>query len=742
MKTLTMRPPTLDGSPHLAAEGLSLASVLGALRRRKRLVIWTVVIVNALAVAAALLLTPRYSATARLMVEPSSARVLEGGTVIRPGPEMVGDTFLIPTQLDLLRSPALAMQVITELGLENHPELRPGPSPLARLRRWLSEQPFYERLSDWLPPAPVQPEHGAQAVVPEFLERLSVGQQRDSRVITVSYSSGDPVLAARVTNAVVQAYMESRANSRLGAAERAYHWISDRVEELRRQLQEAEAAATDFMVANGLPRGTPGGPDSEQPPSLRRELAAARADRAAKEARLAQLHDLQARRASYDSLPEVGGSAIIQGLQQQAGALRAQEAQSASIYGASHPALQQARAQRESIERRIAAETQNIVRGIAEETSRARTRERELEQALGDSMRQYIVSETASIRLNELTRVVDTKSALYRAMLSRLEEIGERRGLIEPGAELVAAAEVPQNRAFPRLSILLGGGFAGSLILALGLAALAEHSDRSLRAAQDVERSLGLPNLALVPWVKQGRKLGRPHSYVFDRPQSSYAEAIRGLVRGIDHQADAPQSPKVLLVTSTWPGEGKTTLAISLAAMAARCGRRTVIVDLDLRHPSVARELDLEVQAGLAEYIQDRRPLDEVVQTSREDARLHVIAVRRPVANPADVLDSPRLKELIALLRRYYDTVVLDVPPALGISDAQAVGLMSDAAVLVARWGSTSEDAALNGVSALQRAGVSIIGCVLTQVDLRRHALYGYHDAGEFYRTYRKYFGQ
>jgi capsular exopolysaccharide synthesis family protein len=743
MKTLTMRTPTLDGSLHPAADGISLASVLGALRRRKRLVIWTVVVVNALAIATALLLTPLYSATARLMIDPSSARVVEGGTVIRPGPEVVSDTSLVPTQIDLLRSPALAVQVITALGLEDHPELRPGISPLTRLRLWLSEQPFYEWASDWLPapPAPAQLEHGAQAAVSEFLDRLSIGQQRDSRVIAISYSSSDPVLAARVANAMVQAYMESRANSRLEAAERAYRWVSDRVAELRRQLQEAEAQATDFMAANGLPRVGPGGPDAEQPPSLRRELAAARADRAAKEARLAQLRDLQARRASYDSLPEVGGSAIIQALQQQAGALRVQEAQSASIYGANHPSLQQARAQRESIERRIAAEAQNIVRGIADETTRARTRERELEQALSDSMRQYVVSETAAIRLNELTRVVDTKSTLYRAMLSRLEEIGERRGLTEPGAEVVAAAAVPQNRAFPRLSILLGGGFAGSLILALGLAALAEHSDRGLRAAQDVERSLGLPNLALVPWVKQGRKRGRPHSYVFNRPQSSYAEAIRGLVRGID-QADTSQSAKVLLVTSTWPGEGKTTLAISLAAMAARCGRRTVIVDLDLRHPSVARELGLKVQAGLAEYIQDRHPLDEVVQTSREDARLHVIPVRQPVANPSDVLDSPRLKELIALLRRYYDTVVLDVPPALGISDAQAVGLLSDAAVLVARWGSTSEDAAVNGVGALQRAGVSVIGCVLTQVDLRRHALYGYHDAGEFYRTYRRYFRQ
>jgi capsular exopolysaccharide synthesis family protein len=298
---------------------------------------------------------------------------------------------------------------------------------------------------------------------------------------------------------------------------------------------------------------------------------------------------------------------------------------------------------------------------------------------------------------------------------------------------------VPQDRNFPRVGLLLGAGFAGSFVLALGFAALAEHLARGLRAAHQVEQVLGLPNLAVVPKVKQGRRLGRPHRYVFDCPQSTFAEAIRALVLAIERAA-AFQLAKVLVVTSTWQAEGKTTLAICLAAMAARRGRRAVVVDLDLRHPSLARELGVQASVGLLEYLQDQCSLDDVVQTAREEPRLHLIALRGPVANPAEILASPRLRELIMQLRAHYDIVVLDVPPCLGITDAQAVGLLADAALFIVRWGATSSGAALNALEGLARAGVNIIGCALTQVDLRQYALYAYQGADAYNRTYRSYF--
>jgi succinoglycan biosynthesis transport protein ExoP len=198
---------------------------------------------------------------------------------------------------------------------------------------------------------------------------------------------------------------------------------------------------------------------------------------------------------------------------------------------------------------------------------------------------------------------------------------------------------------------------------------------------------------------------------------------------------------QVLLVTSTWPGEGKTTLALSLGAMIARGGRRVVVVDLDLRHPNVARQLGCSVKAGLAEYVERGDALAEVVQiVPGAEARLHVIPTRAPVSNPADVLASTRLKALIADLRLRYDTVILDVPPSLAVTDALVVGALADAALFVVQWGATTDVAAFNGLTALEKAGVHIVGCALTLVDPKQQSLYGYHDAGGYSQKYRQYF--
>lgn len=707
-------------------------AVIGALRRRKWVILATMLVVNGLALAALVVLPPRYTATAKLLIEAQGEAGSDATAAADPG--------MVQTQVNLLRSPSIAAAVIVGVGLETDLELAPPEARGVQLRRLLAPLPFVGGLAEWLPTEPPPPESVApvQAMVPGFLRRLAVSRQPESRVVSVSFESGDREKAARVVNAVVEEYLGSRLAARRLQLDSTLAWVSTRVEEMERELHRAEARLTDYMTEHGLARIGPSLPDGGEPPSLRREMAAARAERAVREARLAQLQGLQARGETLAALPEVGGSVIIQNLQQQAALLRAREAQAASTFGANHPALRELRAERDALDRRIAAETGNIVRSIVEDAGRARAREREMEQLLGESVQRDMASERAAVRLAELTRAVDAKSTQHRAQLLRLEELQERRELARPGAEVISAATVPQERDFPKPAILLGGGFLGSLVLGLGLAALREQQDSRLRATHQVEQALGLRNLALVPRVR-ARGPGALHRHVLEKPRSAYSEAIRALALGLDRLlATAPS--KVLLVTSALPGEGKTTLAISLAAAMAQRGRRTVLVELDLRRPSVARQLGLGRHASVVEFIEGRSSLDEVVQATGRKHRLDVIAVHRQADNPGELLDSPRLLTLIQLLRQRYDYIVLDAPPSLGIGDVAAIGPAADAALFVARWGSTSSAAARLGVSALVNAGVTVVGCALTQVDLARHARYGYEDAGEYYASYRRYY--
>lgn len=717
-----------------SATRIRAGAVIGALRRRKWLILGTMLLVNGLALAALVQLPPRYTATATLLIEPPARAPGEPGGDGGPS----DDVGLIQTQIDLLRSPSVAGAVIAQLGLEDDPELVPRESWRLQLQRMMSALPIASGFADRVAAPPAESLPPEQVAIPGFLRRLSASRKAESRIVTVSFESRDRNKAARVVNAVVEEHRASRIASRVLLLDSTLAWVSARVDDLGHELREAEARLTDYMAEHGLARIGPSPPDAGEPPSLRREMAAARAERAVREARLLQLQNLQARGESVAALPEVGSSVIIQNLQQQTALLRAREAQAASTYGANHPSLRELRAEREALDRRMAAETGNIVRGIVEDAARARAREREMEQLLGESIQRDMASERAAVRLAELTRAVDTKSTQHRALLVRIEDLKERRELARAGTEVVSAATVPRERDFPRPAILLGGGFIGSLVLGLGLAALREQQDSRLRATQQVEHALGLKNLALVPRVK-ARGHGALHSYTLEHPRSAYAEAIRALSLALDRvQAAAPA--KVLLVTSALAGEGKTTLAISLAAAMARRGRRTVIVELDLRRPSVARQLRLSRHAGIVEFIEGRCSLDEVVQDAGRLPRLDVIAVHGHAGNPGELLDSPRLPLLIQLLRQRYDCIVLDAPPSLGISDVAAIAPVADAALFVARWGSTSSAAARLGVSALMNAGLPVVGCALTQVDLARHARYGYEDAGEYYASYRRYY--
>jgi capsular exopolysaccharide synthesis family protein len=759
-----------EKTPAFPAEddGIDVRTVISALRRRKGIILTTMLVVTASAVASALLITPRYTATAVVLVKPNELRVVEMQAVAAGLPqEIPGADTVLPTQRELLTAPSRARRIMAELNLVGDPEFNPevpAPSRIALLAtQWLPER--------WMvatglagqhaepDPAPSDGAHtnsdaGAeptQRMMDRFLDRLDVERDGTSNVISVAFTSTDPAKAAQIANKVVESYVADQLDAKVQATARAGDWVADRVEELREELLRTEGAAEEYRAANDLVGDRDGSLDAEQLANLTGQLVTARAERGAAETRLLQVRQMWEQNADVKSLSEVVSSPIIMDLRQREALLVSEQAQLAQEYGPRHPLILKNQAEIQQLGSRLNQEIGSIIRNLEDEVAKARGRERALTDTLAETKQTSALSRQTAIQLRELEREAEAKRSLYETFLRRQKEIQEQRDLLQPDAEVVSLASVPDRPSFPKLKLIAIIGFATSAIIGPLMAALAEHLDRGLRTSRQLEEVLHLPSLGLVPSVSRSRYAQTPFHYFLKKPLSAYAEAIREVQLALERLDDAAP-PQVILVTSSLPGEGKTTLAMSLAASFARSGCKTLIMDLDLRHPSIGREIAEPVGLGLIDFMTGGRRLDEVVRTDPYLASLDVLPVashtpgqrapRQAVENvgPSELIGSRKMGRLFDELRKRYDAIVVDAPPALGTTDAKIAALWADAVVFTVRWHDTPASVALNGLHALRKNQIPVTGAVLTQVDLRHHVKYGYDDVAQYYGQHKNYY--
>jgi capsular exopolysaccharide synthesis family protein len=743
-------------------------TVISALRRRKGIILTTMVLVTASAVASALLLTPRYSAIAVVLVKPHELRVVEMQAVAEGLPqEIPGADTVLPTQRELLAAPSRARRIITKFDLVSDPEFNPAvpaPSRITILAgKWLPERwlvatglagqgaepdrqlPAAERANNAAGKEPTQ------RIIDNFLDRLEVERDGTSNVLSVSFTSADPAKAAQIANAIAESYVADQLEGKVEVTSRASDWVADRIEELREEVLRAERAAEEYRAANDLMAHRDDGLDAEQLASLRGQLITARAERGVAETRLRQVRELWERNANVKSIGEVVSSPIVTDLRQREARLVSEQAQLAQEYGPRHPRVLQNHAEINELASRLNQEIGSIIRNLEDAVAIARGRERALMETLDETKQDSALSRQTAIQLRELEREAEAKRSLYETLLRRQKEIQEQRDLLQPDAEVVSPASVPDEPSFPKLKLIALIGFATSAIIGPVMAALAEHMDRGLRTGRQLEEVLHLPSLGLVPSVSRSRNAQTPYHYFLKKPLSAYAEAIREVQLALERLDDAAP-PQVILVTSSLPGEGKTTLAMSLAASFARSGCKTLIMDLDLRHPSIAREIAEPVGLGLIDLLTGGRRLDEVVRTDPYLATLDVLPVashapgqqapRQAVESigPSELIGSRKMGRLFAELRKHYDAIVVDAPPALGTTDAKIAALWADAVVFTVRWHETPASVALSGLQALRKNQIPVTGAVLTQVDLRQHVKYGYDDVGQYYGQQKNYY--
>ncbi|RYZ75100.1 MAG: polysaccharide biosynthesis tyrosine autokinase [Lysobacteraceae bacterium] len=702
---------TTEAAP--ADDEINLLEYWQILRERQWLVAGIAAAVFLLALVFTLLATPIFRASSTLQIERDSMKIVDVGALTPAESPMDRDFY--QTQYELLQSRSLALRVVQDLKLVEHPQFAE------------TMESVDEALAGKGAGAPASgPLAREQALVQPLLNGLSIEPVRNSRLVRVNFDSPDPVLAARVANAYGDAFIASNLERRFEASSYARKYLEDRLAELKAKLEDTEKELVGFATSEQIVSVGDDQPSlsAQNLSQLNASLAAAQDARIRSEAAWRQ-----ASAGNGLGLPQVVSSALIQKLRESRSLLAAEYQQKLRTFKPDYPDMQRLSGQIAETDRQIAGEIGNIRAAVKSEYDAARQQESLLESRLSGLKGDVLDLQGRSIQYNILKRDAETNRQLYDGLLQRYKEISVVGNVGTNNISVIDRAEVPNRRHSPRLSLNLAVGLLLGLFAGVLAAFLRHHLDRSIHSAKALEALAHAPVLGVIPRLDAGTT---PAMAAADL-RSPFAESYRS-VRTALQFATSHGLPYSLLVTSPGPGEGKSTTALELARNIAQLGKRVVLVDADLRNPSLHRLNNLSNQAGLSNVLAGAAGADDVLQPGSEPS-LSLITSGPLPPNPPELLAGERLGQLLESLRGRFDMVVLDGPPVLGLADAPLLAHGVEATLLVAAADKTRSDSLQGARQRLVAAHARIIGTLLTQFDLRRKGeSYGY--GGYSYYSY------
>ena len=701
------------------------------LKRRWTIFIFTLIVVTAV-VTATYLKTPIYRADLTLQIDLEDIKIMQVGEV-SPG-ETGGwqSQDYYQTQYELLKSRSLAQRVINQLGLADLPP--PPPSSLAQFKQWLAA---------WLPkidnekPEPPSADVHIEGLISGFLGNLTVEPVRNSRLVRLHYDSPDPKQAATILNTLAKSYISLNLERRFDATTYARKFLQERLQQVKIKLEESERGLVEFSRQEQIfTVGDKGSIVGQNLEATNAALGEAEKRRVAAEAMYRQMLGTRGQ-----GLSQVLDSKIIQDLKQSKAKLEAQYRDNLSIYKPAYPTMVQLRNQISQVDSMIGQEIGNIRAAITASYEAAKAEEVLLRASLDRLKQEVLTQQDRSIQFNILRREVDTNRQLYDGLLQRFKEVGVAAGVGTNNISIVDEAKAPSFPYKPNLRLNATLALVLGLLGGIGLAFLFEHLDDTFRKPEDLEKLLGLPVLGMIPMLKQERGDERAIALVgHDDPRSAFAEAYRS-VRTALQFSTASGVPRLLAVTSAMPSEGKTTTSLSLAIQFAQAGKRTLLIETDLRKPSLHKALRLDNQIGLTNYLAgggEVHPTDITQPTFI--ANLFAILSGPLPPNPADLLSSGRMVELLTLAAEKFDQVVLDSPPLLGLADGLIVGNLCEGLLLAVEMGSTPRGYVQGAFKRLRGARVHMLGTILTKLEARPGA-YGYYRS-YYYYYHTGYYGE
>ncbi len=687
------------------ADEIDLGKLIGVLWRSRILIsfcgLLTLMVGAYYALFAA---TPVFTANATVALESRQDQIVDIESVVSGLP---GDQVAINTELEVLRSRRLIGKVAADLDLRNDPEF----NLLLQSSSWLSIDSFVDWVQQDLLGQDAETKVWSDqsindAVVDAVLRAVNVTNVRQSYVFSISVFSQDAEKSAQIANRLAELYIDDQIAQKFEKTVQATEWLTDRVAELQLELETAENQLKDFSSNTDLtsPQGLI---------ALNRQLKDLRDRRAGLESdrndAAARLNALQNASASSDvaEMVRLAGSAELSRLVSSEDSSEPSD-RFRETYGAI--------VARADVEKsRLEAQLDAVEKSIGEISQRIETQSDEL------------------VQLQQLQREAEASRLIYEFFLGRLKETSVQQGLQQAESRVLSYAVVPVSASAPRKQIILMLSLTFGLLIGSAIALLREFSQNTFRVAEDLEAKTGYAVIGQIP-VIPSRSRKKVLTYLRNKPNSAAAEAIRNLRTSL-LLANLDKPPKIIMSTSSIPGEGKTTQSIALAQNLAGLNKKVLLIEGDIRRRVMNEYFDIPDKSGFLSVMLGEVALDQAL-THLPDIGIDVLLGETSQANAADIFSSDRFAEFLSVLRESYDYIIIDTPPVLVVTDARIIGRWVDTTIYTVKWDSTSHRQVLDGLKSLEQVNIKVAGLVLGQISARGMKRYGYGDRYGAYHSY------
>lgn len=721
--------PRNEGFGGGSAEEDSMRHLIQFVRKRAWLIVSAALLGVGGGIAANLMLPTRYTARAsiELVQDRSSQFLLQQTSDLRDSSSM--DAAQIDTVIAVLRSNTLALETIQRLGLQNNPDF---------LKR--------KNGGSWNLSNPVD----RAILIATFLGRLDVNRLGHTNVVEIRFGSPRPELAALISNTLIDSYIEHNFKENFTSTAKISSWLDSQLGGLKKSLEDSQQRMVQLQKELGIfgidqsnsnSKDQSGGGSTQSVllanlEELNKELVDAQAQRMLKEGEL---------RAIQSSTPEVidSISGVDRTFQSQREALSELQTEYTSLvqtYGSAYPRVVQLKAQIDHLQRSISSEEATQIARVQKELQAAQERESLIEQSVQAQEKKASDSSDTAIEYEFARLAYESNRELYDALQERLQEAGIIAGLHSTAVHLVDNADIPPFPSHPRKLVNLAGGLGIGLFFGLALAFLLEAMDTNLKSITEIEDVLQLPLIAGLPQSSSSALL--PSKFNEEAlignvgSMSRIAESLRGMRTSI--LLSSPGAPpKVIMIASTRPSEGKTSTSILSSIVFALNGSKVLLVDADLRRPKIHQRFGVKQSPGLSNVLSGKATLQQAAQEWADQPRLHILPSGPVPPLPSELLGSSEMGALLQEAREHYDFIFIDTPPVLAVTDASVLGRLADATILVVRFGEAKRNVVVRSIEVLERSGAHMLGVALNMVDLSSPEYVEYYG-----RKYYDYYGE